>query len=59
MGRNVVIHERRGQPAGFSITYADGDRFLVTRLTDCVELGLYDTRVAAVAAAGPPYEHDE
>ncbi|MCW2739672.1 MAG: hypothetical protein JWR45_94 [Blastococcus sp.] len=51
MGRNVVIHEGMGDPAGYSITYADGRRFLVTRLTDCVDIGLYDTRVAAIAAA--------
>ena len=51
MGHNVVIHELIGDPAGYSITYADGHRFLVTRLADCVEIGLFDTRVAAIAAA--------
>ena len=59
MGRNVVIHERMGDPAGYSITYDDGRRFRVTRLTDCVEIGLYDTRVAAIAAAqADRAEHD-
>jgi hypothetical protein len=51
MTRNVVIHEHMGDPAGYSITYDRERRFLVTRLTDRVEIGLYDTRVAAIAAA--------
>jgi hypothetical protein len=51
MGRNVVIHEQMGDPAGYAITYDLERRFLVTRLTDCVEIGSYDTRVAALAAA--------
>jgi hypothetical protein len=51
MGQNVVIHERMGDPAGYAITYGDGGRFVVTRLTDRVEIGRYDTRVAAIAAA--------
>jgi hypothetical protein len=51
MGRNVVIHERMGDPAGYSITVDDEGRFVVTRMTDCVEIGRYDTRVAALAAA--------
>jgi hypothetical protein len=59
MGRNVVVHERMGDPAGYSITYADGRQFLVTRLTDCVDIGRYDTRVAAIAAAeADRAEHD-
>lgn len=59
MGRNVVIHEHMGDPAGYSITYADGRRFLLTRLTDCVEIGRFETRVAAIAAAqADRAEHD-
>jgi hypothetical protein len=51
MARNVVIHEHMGDPAGYSITYDVERRFLVTRLTDGVEIGRYDTRVTAIAAA--------
>jgi hypothetical protein len=51
MGQNIVIHERMGDPAGYAITYVDGGRFGVTRLTDRVEIGRFDTRVAAIAAA--------
>ena len=51
MSRNVVIHEHMGDPAGYSITY-DADRwFLVLRLCDVVEVGRYETRVIAIAAA--------
>ena len=50
MGRNVVIHELMGDPAGYSICYDVDGRFVVTRLTDGVEIGLFDTRVAAIAA---------
>ena len=51
MGRNVVIHRLMGDPAGYSICYDVDGRFVVTRLTDGAEIGLYDTRVAAIAAA--------
>ena len=51
MGRNVVIHERMGDPAGYAITYDRERRLLVTRLTDRTEIGLYETRVEAIAAA--------
>lgn len=51
MVRKVVIHELMGDPAGYAIACAEGDGFLVTRLADCVEIGRYDTRVAAIAAA--------
>jgi hypothetical protein len=51
MGHNVVIHELMGDPAGYSICYDEDGRFLVTRLTDCVEIGRYATRVVALAAA--------
>jgi len=51
MGRNIVVHEYMGDPAGYAITYCEGRRFLVTRLTDGVQIGRYDSRVAAIAAA--------
>jgi hypothetical protein len=51
MGRNVVIHEHMGDPAGYAIAYVVERRFTVTRLTDRVEIGRYETRVAAIAAA--------
>ena len=51
MGRNVVIHEHMGDPAGYSITYDVERRFLVVRLADGVVIGVYDTRVAAIAGA--------
>jgi hypothetical protein len=51
MGRNVVIHEHMGDPAGYAIAYVVERRFKVTRLTDCVEIGRYETRVAAITAA--------
>jgi hypothetical protein len=51
MGRNVVIHECMGDPAGYAIAYVDERRFQVTRLTDGVVIGVYDTRVRAIAAA--------
>ena len=60
MGRNVVIHWLMGDPAGYSICYDVDGRFVVTRLTDGAEIGLYDTRVAAIAAAvADRAEHDE
>ena len=39
MGRNVVIHEHMGDPAGYAIAYVVDGRFQVTRLTDGVVLG--------------------
>ena len=51
MGHNVVIHEHMGDPAGYAIGYDADGLFLVTRLTDCVEIGRYATRVLAIAAA--------
>jgi hypothetical protein len=51
MSRNVVLHEHMGDPAGYSITYDVDRRFLVLRLCDGVEIGRYDTRVSALAAA--------
>jgi hypothetical protein len=51
MGQNVVIHEHMGDPAGYSIAYDVERRFLVTRLVDGIEIGLYDSRVEAIAAA--------
>ena len=51
MGHHVVIHEFMGDPAGYSICYDEDGWFLVTRLTDCVEIGRYATRVIAIAAA--------
>jgi hypothetical protein len=60
MGRNVVVHECMGDPAGYSIAYDADRRFLVTRLTDCVEVGRYDTRATAIAAAEADRgEHEE
>ena len=60
MGHHVVIHELMGDPAGYSICYDVEGRFLVIRLTDCVEIGRYATRVMAIAAAeadrAPPAE---
>jgi len=51
VGRNVVIHEQTGDPAGYSITYDDERRFVVVRIVDAVRIGRYETRVAAIAAA--------
>jgi hypothetical protein len=51
MGRNVVIHESMGDPAGYSIGYDAERRFLVTRLVDGREIGRYDTRAEGIAAA--------
>jgi hypothetical protein len=51
MGRNVVVHEQMGDPAGYAIAYDVERRFAVTRLCDHVVIGSYDTRVAAIAAA--------
>ena len=51
MGRNVVVHGHMGDPAGYSITYDADGRFLVTRLYDCGEVGRYDARTTAIAAA--------
>lgn len=51
MGHNVVINEHMGDPAGYAIAYDVDGRFLVTRLTDGVEIGRYATRVMALAAA--------
>ena len=51
MGRNVVIHEHMGDPAGYSISYDEERRFLVVRLHDAARIGCFDTRVEAIAAA--------
>jgi hypothetical protein len=51
MGRNVVVHEHMGDPAGYSIAYDAERRFLVTRLVDGQEIGRYDTRTEGIAAA--------
>ncbi len=51
MGRNVVVHEHMGDPAGYCIAYDVQRRFSVTRLVDGAEIGRYDTRVQAIAAA--------
>jgi hypothetical protein len=51
VARNVVIHEHMGDPAGYAIAYDEERRFVVTRLADGAEIGRYDTRVAALAAA--------
>lgn len=51
MGRNVVLHEHMGDPAGYSIAYDAERRLLVTCLADGREVGRYDTRVEAIAAA--------
>jgi hypothetical protein len=51
MGRNVVISEHMGDPAGYSIAYDEDHRFLVIRMVDGAEIGRYDTRVEALAAA--------
>jgi hypothetical protein len=60
MGRNVVIHELMGDPAGYSICYDVDGRFLVRRLTDGAEIGRYDTRATAIAAAeADRAKHDE
>jgi hypothetical protein len=50
MGRNVVIHEFTGDPAGYAIASVER-RFEVTRLCDGVVIGVYETRVTAIAAA--------
>ena len=51
MGRNVVIHEHMGDPAGYAIAYVVERRYKVTRLTDGEVIGVYDSRVTAIAAA--------
>jgi hypothetical protein len=51
MSRNVVVHGHMGDPAGYSITYDAEGRFVVTRLTDCAEVGRFDARTTAIAAA--------
>ena len=51
MGRNVVIHEHMGDPAGYCICYDDERRFLVIRIVDAVLVGRFETRVEAIAAA--------
>jgi glycerophosphoryl diester phosphodiesterase len=51
VSRNVVIHEHMGDPAGYAIAYADDGRFLVTRVADGAEIGRFETRVQAIAAA--------
>jgi hypothetical protein len=49
--RDVVLHDRMGDPAGYSLTYDDDGRFLVTRVADRVEIGRFGSRVQALAAA--------
>ena len=51
MGRNVVIHEQMGDPAGYAIASVLERGFEVTRLSDGVVIGVYETRVTAIAAA--------
>ena len=51
MSRNVVIHEDMGDPSGYAIAYDPDGRFRVTRLADCGEIGCFDSRVEAIAAA--------
>ena len=51
VGRNVVIHERTGDPAGYSISYDEQRWFRVVRVVDAVCIGRFETRVAAIAAA--------
>ena len=51
MGRNVVIHEHMGDPAGYAIAYDDDGRLVVTRVADGAEIGRFATRVEAIAAA--------
>jgi hypothetical protein len=46
-----VISEHMGDPAGYAIEYDAERRFLVTRLADGAEIGRYETRVEALAAA--------
>ena len=61
MGRNVVIHEHMGDPAGYAIAYVvERHFFKVTRLCDGVVIGVYATRVTAIAAAqADRTQHDE
>jgi hypothetical protein len=49
--RDVVLHDRMGDPAGYAITYDDDGRFLVTRVADRAEIGRFGSRVEALAAA--------
>jgi hypothetical protein len=51
VGRNIVIHEHMGDPAGYAISYDDERRFLVVRILDAVLVGRFSTRVDAIAAA--------
>ena len=51
MSRDVVLHDRMGDPAGYALTYDEDDRFLVTRVADRAEIGRFDSRVEALAAA--------
>jgi hypothetical protein len=40
-----------GDPAGYALTYDEDGRFLVTRVADRAEIGRFDSRVEALAAA--------
>ena len=57
MSRNVVVHEHMGDPAGYLISYDAQRRFVVLRVCDRVEIGRYDTRVKALAAAQADRDH--
>ena len=51
MSRDVVIHDRMGDPSGYALTYDDDGRVVVTRIADRAEIGRFGTRVEALAAA--------
>jgi hypothetical protein len=51
VGRNVVIHEHMGDPAGYCISYDEERWFLVVRVVDAVLVGRFETRVEAITAA--------
>jgi hypothetical protein len=51
VGRNLVIHEHMGDPAGYTICYDDERWFVVVRVCDAAQVGRFETRVEAIAAA--------
>ena len=51
MGQNIVIHEHMGDPSGYSIAYDEERWFVVTCVIDGLQVGRYETRVEAIAAA--------
>jgi hypothetical protein len=51
VARKVVIHERMGDPAGYSIAYDEERWYLVVRVVDEASIGRFESRAQAIAAA--------